>query len=95
LREVAAAPPNRFVTLKLAGDTLPGYGAAVTKDGEEVGVLTSPADSPRFGRIGLAIVPSGLAAPGTTLDVALGDGTIAATVDSLPLYDTEKTRPRA
>ncbi|HYG72204.1 MAG TPA: aminomethyltransferase family protein [Actinomycetota bacterium] len=95
LREIAASPPNRFVTLKLEGETLPEYGAAVTKEGEEVGVLTSPADSPRFGKIGLAIVPSGLAAPGTLLEVAVGDGTTTATVDALPLYDTEKTRPRA
>lgn len=95
LREVAADPPNRFVTLKLDGDTLPEYGAAVTKDGEDVGVLTSPTDSPRFGKIGLAVLRSGLATPGTTVEVAVGEGTTTATVDVLPLYDTEKTRPRS
>jgi glycine cleavage system aminomethyltransferase T len=95
LRAVAADPPNRFVTLKVEGDTLPEYGAAVTKDGEDVGALTSPTESPRFGRIGLAIVRAAFASPGTTLDVAVGDGTAAATVDVLPLYDTEKMRPRA
>ena len=46
LREVAAAPPNRFKTLRLEGEELPEYGAAVTKDGEPVGVLTSPAMQP-------------------------------------------------
>jgi aminomethyltransferase len=95
LRAVAADPPNRFVTLKVEGDTLPEYGAAVAKDGEDVGVLTSPTESPRFGRIGLAIVRAAFASPGTILDVAVGDGTAAATVDVLPLYDTEKMRPRA
>ena len=46
LRAVAAAPPHRFVTLRYEADDLPEYGAAVTQDGEEVGVLTSPTDSP-------------------------------------------------
>ncbi len=46
LREIAADPPNRFKTLRVEGDTLPEYGAAVTRDGEEVGVLTSPARQP-------------------------------------------------
>ena len=56
LRAAAADPPNRFVTIRLAGTTLPEYGARVTVSGEEVGVLTSPATSPLLGPIGLAIV---------------------------------------
>jgi aminomethyltransferase len=95
LRAIAADPPNRFVTLKVEGDTLPDYGAALTKGGEEVGVLTSPTESPRYGRIGIGIVRSAFATPGTSLEVAVGGGTAGATVDVLPLYDTEKTRPRA
>jgi aminomethyltransferase len=95
LRAIAADPPNRFVTLKVEGDVLPEYGAAVSRDGEEVGVLTSPTDSPRFGKIGLAVLRSGHATPGTTLDVAVEGGTAPATVDVLPIYDTNKQRPRA
>ena len=95
LRAVAAAPPNRFVTLRYEADDLPEYGAAVTQDGEEVGVLTSPTDSPRFGKIGLAVIESAQASVGNTLDVAVGDGTVSATVDVLPIYDTEKKRPRS
>ena len=95
LRSVAVAPPNRFVTLRVEGDALPEYGATVSRDGAEIGVLTSPTDSPRFGKIGLAIVRSGNDAPGTTVDVAVGDGTATATVDVLPVYDTDKLRPRA
>jgi aminomethyltransferase len=95
LREVAADPPNRFVTLKLEGDELPEYGAAVSHDGEEIGVLTSPTDSPRYGKIGLAVLRSGHALPGTAVEVAVGDGATGATVDVLPLYDTNKLRPRA
>ena len=95
LAEIAKAPPNRFVTLRYEAETLPEYGAAVLKDGEEVGTLTSPTDSPRFGKIGTAVVRTELATPGTVLEVALGEGTVPATVDVLPIYDTEKTRPRS
>lgn len=95
LREIAADPPNRFVTLKLEGEELPEYGASVTKDGQEVGVLTSPTDSPRFGKIGLAVLSREHAGSGTTVEVAVGEGTTVGTVDILPIYDTEKRRPRA
>ncbi len=95
LSVVAADPPNRFVTLRYEADSLPEYGAAVTKDGEEVGVLTSPTDSPRFGKIGLAVIASELASEGTVLDVAVEGAIVSATVDVAPVYDTEKRRPRA
>ena len=95
LRGIAADPPNRFKTLRLQGEELPEYGATVTKDGEDVGVLTSPANSPAFGPIGLAILRTDLAAEGTTVDVALGDGTIGGTVDVLALLDPEKRRVRS
>ena len=95
LRAVAADRPNRFVTLRYEADVLPEYGAAVTKDGEEVGVLTSPTDSPRFGKIGLAVIASEQASAGNMVGVAVGGGIVSATVDVLPIYDTEKRRPRA
>ena len=95
LKGVAPAPPNRFKTLRLEGDELPEYGAAVAKDGEEVGVLTSPATSPVHGPIGLAILRSDMAADGTRLEVALGDGSVGATVDVLAVHDPEKRRPRS
>jgi aminomethyltransferase len=95
LREVAAAPPNRLVTLTYASETLPEYGAAVTQDGEEVGVLTSPTDSPRFGKIGIAVIRSDRSTLGNFVQVAVEDGTVDATVDVLPIYDTNKDRPRS
>ncbi len=95
LADVAKRPPNRFVTLRYEADALPEYGVTVTKGGEEVGILTSPTDSPRFGKIGMAVVRADIAQVGTTVDVALGEGTVVATVDALPLYDTQKTRPRS
>ncbi len=95
LREIAKDPPNRFKTLRLEGDTLPEYGAAVTKGGEEVGVLTSPATSPKFGNIGIAILRTQVAAEGTRVEVAVDDGTIDATVDVLAIYDPGKLKPRS
>jgi len=95
LREIAADPPNRFKTLRVEGDTLPEYGASVTRDGEDVGVLTSPAISPTLGNIGLAILRTDAAADGSAVDVALGDGTVLATVDVAAIYDPQKRRPRS
>jgi aminomethyltransferase len=95
LREVAADPPNRFKTLRIEGDTLPEYGAAVTRGGEDVGVLTSPAISPTFGNIGIAIVRTDVAVDGGRVEVALGDGSVEATVDQLAIHDPTKRRPRS
>lgn len=95
LREIAAEPPNRLKTLRIDGDTLPSYGAVVSKGGEEVGVLTSPASSPLFGTIGIAILRTDVASDGTAVEVALDDGTVGATVDVLSLYDPKKERPRS
>lgn len=95
LRPVAADPPHRLKSLRLEGSDVPEYGAAVTRDGEPVGTLTSPTESPRFGVIGLAILDTPHAADGTRLEVAVGDGTAAATVAPLSVYDPEKRRPRS
>lgn len=94
LRAVAADPPRRFKTLRIEGSEVPEYAATVTRDGEEVGTLTSPAASPRFGPIGLAVLETRHAADGTRVEVALGDGTVPATVTELSVYDPEKLRPR-
>ncbi|HEX3506909.1 MAG TPA: aminomethyltransferase family protein [Candidatus Dormibacteraeota bacterium] len=95
LRNVAANPPRRFKTLVLETEELPEYGAAVTSDGEPAGTLTSPTKSPRFGQIGLAILESRFSGDGQMLEVALGDSTVAAKVDVLPIYDPQKRRPRS
>lgn len=95
LESEAASPPNRFVTLVVDGP-VPEYGAAVTKDGEPAGTLTSPCESPTLGRvIGLTVLRSGLAREGERVDVAVEGGTAPATVAPLPMYDPEKRRPRS
>ncbi|HYF11504.1 MAG TPA: aminomethyltransferase family protein [Actinomycetota bacterium] len=95
LAEYGADPPKRFKTLRIDGETAPDYGAVVSSDGREVGVVTSPAVSPRVGTIGLAILDAAAAAEGTSVDVAVGDGTASATVEPLSILDPKKERPRA
>ena len=95
LEKVAINPPRRFKTLRLDGEELPEYGAQVTGDGIPVGTLTSPAPSARFGLLGLAVLDATHARDGEHVEVALGEGTIAATVAPLAIYDPEKRRPRA
>jgi aminomethyltransferase len=95
LEQIAAAPPNRFKTLRVQVTQVPEYGATVTKGGEEIGTMTSATDSPLFGVIGLAVLDSNHAAEGTEVEVGLGEGTVPATVDVLSVYDPNKERPRS
>jgi aminomethyltransferase len=88
--------PRLLTTLRLEGNETPDYGAAVTQDGRDVGIVRSPAQSPTFGdQIAMAAIDRGLNSEGTQVDVALGAGTVKATVAAFPLYDTEKARPRS
>ena len=95
LLETAKSPPRRMVTLVVEGGEVPEYGAAVTKDGERAGTLTSPCESPTLGKvIGLAVLETRFAEQGARLEVPVGSGTAPATVESLPIYDADKRRPR-
>jgi aminomethyltransferase len=98
LREIAASgTPRLLVTLRLETDEVPEYGAKVTKDGNEVGIVRSPCQSPSFGMevIAMGIVDRALATEGSKVDVAHGRGTVPATVAPLPIYDSAKKRPRS
>jgi aminomethyltransferase len=96
LEQTAQAPPRRMVTLALEGKDVPEYGAAVSKDGEPVGTLTSPSESPTLGQvIGMAVLETRFAKKGDRVDVAVDEGTAPATVSDFPIYDPEKTRPRS
>lgn len=91
----AVAPANRFVTLVVDGP-VPEYGAAVTRDGEQVGTLTSPCESPTLDKvIGLTVLRTDLAREGEQVEVAVEGGTAPATVAPMPIYDPQKSRPRA
>ena len=94
LAERGVAPPKRFVTLRIDSEAAADYGAAVSRDGRQVGVVTSPAVSPRVGTIGLAILDAAVSGDGERLDVAVGEGTVSATVAPLSVYDPNRERPR-
>ena len=97
LRRIAdEGTPRLLTTLRLEGDETPEYGATVTKDGNEVGVVRSACKSPTFDeQIAMAAIDRQLDEEGTSVEVALGDGSVAATVAPFPLYDTVKSRPRS
>jgi aminomethyltransferase len=98
LRMIADQGTARLLTtLRIDGDEVPEYGAAVTRDGQEVGIIRSPCQSPTFDMqvIGTASIDRALASDGERVQVALGEGTVSATVAPIPLYDTEKRRPRS
>ncbi len=95
LKPLASDPPRRLKTLRIEGDELPDYGVAVTRGGERVGTLTSPARSPRFGPIAMAILERAAAADGERVEVEADGGTISAAVAPLAIYDPEKRRPRS
>ena len=90
LAAYGANPPKRLKTLQFEG-AAPEAGTAVTKDGAEVGVVTSPAESPRVGSIGLAILDTAVATDGTKVEV----GGAVATVAPLSILDPQKQTPRA
>jgi aminomethyltransferase len=98
LRKIAEqGTPRLLTTLRIDGDEVPEYGAAVTRDGADVGIVRSPCQAPSFDMavIATAAIDRGLVSDGERVDVALGDGTVSATVAPIPLYDTEKKRPRS
>ncbi|MGB0097997.1 MAG: glycine cleavage T C-terminal barrel domain-containing protein [Solirubrobacteraceae bacterium] len=94
-RIAADGTPRLLTTLRIDGDEVPEYGAAVMVDGADVGIVRSPCKSPTFDAvIAMAAIDRELAHEGTRVEVALG-GAVGATVAPFPLYDTEKKRPRS
>ncbi|HEV8063726.1 MAG TPA: aminomethyltransferase family protein [Acidimicrobiales bacterium] len=95
LKPVAADPPRRLMTLRVEAEELPEYGADVTRAGDTVGTLTSPATSPRFGLLALAVLDARVAIPGESVEVDCNGTSVPATVAPLAIYDPEKLRPRS
>jgi aminomethyltransferase len=97
LEQIASdGTPRLLTTLRIEGNEVPEYGAAVTAEGNEAGIVRSPCVSPTFDEvIAMAAIDRALVKDGQRVEVALGEGTVGATVAPFPLYDTEKTRPRS
>jgi len=98
LRAIAAAgTPRLLTTLRIDGDEVPEYGAGVTLEGRDVGIVRSPCKSPTFegAVIAMAAIDRELCDLGARVDVVIGADVARATVAPFPLYDTEKRRPRS
>jgi aminomethyltransferase len=98
LRTIARNGTARLLTtLRIEGEEVPEYGAAVTVEGREVGIVRSPCKSPTFDMqvIAMAAIDRDLVRDGQRVEVAISEGTTGATVAQFPLYDTEKRRPRS
>ena len=90
LATVGANPPKRLKTLTIEGEAAPEAGTAVTRDGDEVGTVTSPVISPRLGTIALAVLDTASAGDGEKVEA----GGAVATVAPLSVFDPNKERPR-
>jgi aminomethyltransferase len=95
LMEIAARPPNRFVTLRLYEDDLPAWGSPVFAKGRDIGVATCSAPSPQFGPLGQAIVETASAHEGAEVEVRCDGRVYPATVARTPQYDPGRLRVRA
>jgi glycine cleavage system aminomethyltransferase T len=95
LASYGATPPKRFKTLKIEGDAMPDYGAAVTKDGQQVGVVTSPAVSPRLGHDRAGDPRRRCRHRREKVEVAIEGGTAPPRSRCLSLLDPAKEKPRA
>ena len=91
-----ATPERRLALLAHEGEAEPLYMANVLASGEIVGEVTSAAWSHRTGQaLALAMLPIGLTAPGTALEVELFGAPVAARVLDGPAWDADLSRIRA
>ena len=95
LAEVQADPPRRLVGLRFEGADAVEAGATIEDDGLVIGTVTSPTVSPTYGSIALAVVETGMARPGATVNVPTDDGLRSATIGPTSVYDPDKLRPRS
>jgi glycine cleavage system aminomethyltransferase T len=67
------------------GDVVPAHGDRVSKDGHEVGRVTSAAWSPTFGRVvALGILRLDAVSRDDRLSIGHGDRALSARIDPLP-----------
>lgn len=78
-------PARKLVGFEMNERGVPRQHYPIVIDGQAVGEVTSGTSSPTLGRgIGMGYVPSGHAAPGTVIGIAIRDKVIPATVVKLP-----------
>jgi folate-binding protein YgfZ len=77
-----ARAPRHLERVRLHGEAVPPAGAAVTRDGNEVGVVTSAARHPELGVVALAMLRRAVTIP-AEVDVRWADHAAAGTVEPL------------
>ncbi len=86
----ADGPAEKLVPFVLTGRGIPRPGNPVLDDTEAVGEVTSGTLSPSLGiGIGMAYVPTDLAAPGTELEIDVRGRRRGIRVETKPLYEKE------
>ncbi|HTW88817.1 MAG TPA: glycine cleavage T C-terminal barrel domain-containing protein [Candidatus Binataceae bacterium] len=75
---------KKLYGLRLAAGPCPAFGAAVMLSGREIGTVTSAAQSPDLGALGLAIIHHSGWIPGTTVVIKDSTGERPAIVSELP-----------
>jgi aminomethyltransferase len=90
-KQKEAGLSKKLVGFTLTEPGIPRHGHAVLQDGKPVGNVTSGTRSPSLGiSIGLAYVPPGLAAEGSTFSVDIRGRAAAAKVVKTPFYSKKK-----
>lgn len=75
---------RRLYGIRIIGDQMPSPGALIKLEGKEVGRLTSVAQSPAAGIIGLAILHHSAWAVGASISITSDRGTVTGLVCELP-----------
>lgn len=84
-REIAEGAPRRLVGIKVEGRAPVREGAAIFKDGETVGTVTSGGFGPTVeGPVAIGYVVAAAKEPATTLEIELRGRTVSAEVVKLP-----------
>src|SRR5512138_1051813 len=87
VKQREAGVPRKLVGFTLTDPGIPRHGYQVLQDGRKVGEVTSGTKSPTLGSsVGLAYVPTALAAEGSTLAVDIRGRAAAARVVKTPFY---------
>jgi len=91
VKQKEAGLSRKLVGFTLIEPGIPRHGHAVLQDGKPVGAVTSGTRSPSLGTsVGLAYVPPGLAAEGSTFAVDIRGRAVAAKVVKTPFYARKK-----
>jgi aminomethyltransferase len=87
----ATGPARRLVGFELTGAGIARHGCSVLHEGRAVGHVTSGTRTPFIKKaVGMAYVPSALAAPGTTLAIDIRGRAAEAAVVRLPFYTRKR-----